>query len=411
MNDPVDVAIVGAGPYGLSLAAHLRHAGVSFRQFGQPMGLWQHKMPRGMYLKSQGFASNLSDPKRTHTLKKFCAATGRPYADYGKPVSLDTFLAYGAWFRREQAPDVEEVLVTDITQRGTGYELALADGNTMRARSVVVATGVEHFPTVPATLSGLPSTVCTHASEHDDLSKLSGRDVVVVGAGQSALESATLLYESGAKVRVIVRAPRVLWNGELLPGRRSLWQRLREPESGLGSGWGTWFYSTQPSLFRHLPENTRVYRARTALGPAGAWWLRARVEGKFPVLVNHEIKAVETTAHGVRLCVKVGGQHDMEMTADHIIAGTGYRPDLGRLRFLNEPLRSRIQTVAGTPAVGPDFQSSVPGLYFIGPLVAPTFGPVMRFVYGADFAVRTVSRPLIASASAARSKAAAGVTK
>jgi len=411
MNDTVDVAIVGAGPYGLSLAAHLRHAGVSVRQFGQPMGLWQHKMPRGMYLKSQGFASNLSDPRRTHTLEKFCAVTGRPYAPYGKPVSLETFLAYGTWFRRELVPNIEEVLVKDITQRGVGYDLTLADGNVASARAVVVATGVEHFAAMPETLSKLPKAVCTHASEHEDLGKLSGRDVIVVGAGQSALETATLLHESGTKVRVIVRAPQVIWNGAQLPGRRPLWERLREPESGLGSGWGTWFYSTKPAVYRHLPEPVRVGRARTALGPAGAWWLRSRVEGKFPVLLNHEIHAAEATGPCVRLGVKVNGKHDVELAADHVIAGTGYRPDLDRLRFLNEPLRSRIDTLAGTPRVGADFQSSVPGLYFIGPLVAPTFGPVMRFVYGSDFAVRSVSRRLIAEASDARPKTVAGVTK
>ena len=114
MSDAVDVAIVGAGPYGLSLAAHLRAAGVSFRQFGQPMHLWRAQMPRGMYLKSQGFASNLSDPAGTHTLAAFCRQTGRPYADYGLPVPLDTFIAYGDWFAAEQASGIEQTMVTSV---------------------------------------------------------------------------------------------------------------------------------------------------------------------------------------------------------------------------------------------------------------------------------------------------------
>ncbi len=82
------------------------------------------------------------------------------------------------------------------------------------------------------------------------------------------------------------------------------------------------------------------------------------------------------------------------MTADHVIAATGYRPDLGRLTFLDEGLRSRLRTVASTPAVNRDYQTSAPGLYVVGPGVAPTFGPVMRFVYGADHAARTVGRRL-----------------
>ena len=145
MTDAVDVAIVGAGPYGLSLAAHLRSAGVSFRQFGHPMHLWRAQMPRGMFLKSQGFASNLSDPDGTHTLGAFCRATGRAYADYGLPVPLDTFVAYGDWFAGQRAGGAEQTLVTGLTRRDGEFTLSLDDGSTAGARQVVLATGVEHF--------------------------------------------------------------------------------------------------------------------------------------------------------------------------------------------------------------------------------------------------------------------------
>src|SRR3954471_16561376 len=111
-GDVVDVAIVGAGPYGLAVAAHLRRAGISFRQFGTPMRLWRMAMPRGMFLKSQGFASNISDPDGTHTLAAFCRQAGHPYADYGLPVALDIFASYGQWFQQELSPDVEDVQVT-----------------------------------------------------------------------------------------------------------------------------------------------------------------------------------------------------------------------------------------------------------------------------------------------------------
>ena len=192
MSDAVEVAIVGAGPYGLSLGAHLRKAGVSVRQFGKPMQLWRDFMPEGMFLKSQGFASNLSDPDHTHTLEAFCKKTGRPYAHYGLPVALDTFVAYGQWFREALVPDIDEVLVTDIAKAGDGFEVTLANSEQVRARKVVVAIGVEAFSYVPEPLSALPSSVCTHAKDHTDLSVFSGQDVIVVGAGQSALETAAL---------------------------------------------------------------------------------------------------------------------------------------------------------------------------------------------------------------------------
>ena len=153
MSDAVEVAIVGAGPYGLSLGAHLRKAGVSVRQFGLPMQLWRDFMPEGMYLKSQGFASNLSDPDHTHTLEAFCKATGRPYRDYGLPVALDTFVAYGQWFREALVPDIDEVLVTDIAKAGDGFEVTLANSEQVRARKVVVAIAPPSSPPNPASCS------------------------------------------------------------------------------------------------------------------------------------------------------------------------------------------------------------------------------------------------------------------
>ena len=405
MSDVVDVAIVGAGPYGLSLAAHLRAAGVDYRHFGLPMQLWRSAMPQGMFLKSQGFASNLSDPGGTHTLEAFCGQTGRPYASYGLPVALDTFVSYGQWFQSGLGLAVEEVLVTSLARLNGGFELTLATGERLAARRVVVAIGVQHFGYVPPPLSSLPSSVCTHSSAHTDLGAFRGREVVVVGAGQSALETAALLHEQGASVQVLAREKKLAWNGVPLALDRPLLQRLKEPESGLGSGWGTWLYSNHPDLFRHLPRSTRVYRARTALGPAGASWLRERVIGQFPVRPGHSVTSAELQDGRVRLGVAADGGTSSELTADHVIAGTGYRTDLTRLQFLDDGLRPALRTLAGSPVVGGDYQSPVAGLYFMGPAVAPSFGPVMRFVFGSRHAATVVARQLARTAGG-RSRAA-----
>lgn len=393
MSDVVDVAIIGAGPYGLSLAAHLQAAGVSYRHFGSPMWLWRQAMPQGMYLKSQGFASNLSDPWGRHTLEAFCQATGHPYKSYGLPVSLENFVNYGQWFQAELDLKVEEVFVTGMLKRADGFELALANDEQFLARRVVLAIGVEHFAYMPRPLSELPAPACTHSSAHTDLSAFRGQEVAVVGAGQSALESAALLHENGATVQVLARRHAIGWNGQPLDPNRPLLKRLREPEAGLGSGWSTWFYSNHPELFRRLPEKTRVSRARTALGPAGATWLRRRVEGQFPVRTGQTVIAASVLDRKVRLQIAGGGP---DVTADHVIAATGYRINLKRLAFLPEAVRSSLRTVGGSAAVGADYQSSVSGLYFIGPSVAPTMGPVMRFVFGSEHAAATVGQALTA---------------
>jgi thioredoxin reductase len=249
--------------------------------------------------------------------------------------------------------------------------------------------------------------MCTHSSAHTDLGAFRGREVVVVGAGQSALETAALLHEQGASVQVLAQENALAWNGEPLALDRPLLQRLKEPESGLGSGWSTWLYSNHPDLFRHLPRSTRVYRARTALGPAGASWLRERVNGQFPVRTGHSITWAKPQDGGVRLGVAAGGTSS-ELAADHVIAGTGYRTDLTRLQFLDDGLRSALRTLAGSPVTGGGYQSSVAGLYFVGPAVAPTFGPVMRFVFGSHHAATVVARQLAGTSGRARAAVAAG---
>jgi thioredoxin reductase len=392
----VEVAIIGAGPYGLSLAAHLSAAGVSYRHLGVPMRLWRGAMPNGMFLKSQGFASNLSDPAGTHTLQAFCHAAGRPYRRYGLPVPLDTFVGYGQWFQSELGLKVDEIAVTAVAQRDDGFELTLADGERFASRTVVAAIGVEHFAYVPEPLAELPASACTHSSAHTDLAAFRGQEVAVVGAGQSALESAALLHEGGASVQVLARRRVIAWNGPPLDPDRPLLRHLREPEAGLGSGWSTWFYSNHPDMFRRLPRRTRVYRARTALGPAGACWLRERVEGRFPVRTGCTVTSATALDGTVRLRLADADPAVREVAADHVIAATGYRINLRRLGFLPDAMLARLRTVGGSAAVGRDYQSSIPGLYFIGPSVAPSMGPVMRFVFGAEHAATTVGRHLAA---------------
>jgi thioredoxin reductase len=395
VSDAVDVAIVGAGPYGLSLAAHLRAAGVKFRQFGRPMHLWRAQMPRGMYLKSQGFASNLSDPGGEHTLAAFCSNSGRPYADYGLPVSLDDFVAYGFWFASREADGLEHTMVTSLTGRDGQFELGLADGRTATARRVVLATGVEHFTHTPRSMSGHESV--RHSSTITEPADFAGQRVAIVGRGQSALECAALLRENGAEVEIITRSPAVAWNKSPLPPDRPLLKRLREPEAGLGSGWSTWFYSQHPGLFRRLPEQTRIFRARTALGPAGASWLRERVDGQIPIRTGQAVDGVRGTADGVSVALVSRGGERSEVRADHVIAATGYRPDLRRLTFIDDELRTGLRTIDRTAAVDAAYQTSIEGMYMIGPAVAPVFGPAMRFVYGSEHAARTVARRLAAT--------------
>jgi pyridine nucleotide-disulfide oxidoreductase len=394
MSEHIDAAIVGAGPYGLSLAAHLRARGVSFRIFGTPMGLWRTCMPRGMYLKSPGFGSSLSSPDGGHTLEAFCASAGLPFAPYGLQMPLSTFADYGLWFARDLVPGVEDIQVTGLSRRDAGFDLVLDGGESVRAGHVVVATGVEHFGVVPDQLAGLPAPACLHSSALTEPADFAGRSVLVLGAGQSALESAALLHENGASVQLVARRRELAWNEPWPPVKRPLPARLRTPASGLGTGYPILAYARYPELFRHRPSATRTDLALSVLGPAGADWLADRVTGQFPVRTGQNLSWAKPDGEGVRLGFDGADGTSGELYADHVIAATGYRTDLRRLTFLDQGLRESLRTLAGTPVVNRGYESSVPGLSFIGPAVAPTFGPVMRFVCGAGFPARAVSRRL-----------------
>jgi thioredoxin reductase len=391
----VDVVIVGAGPYGLSLASHLRARGNPFRIFGSPMQTWRQHMPTGMFLKSEGFASNIDDPNGRFTLRRFCEETGRGYGDYGVPVPLDVFAAYGLWFQQHVVPELEQTDVTRIEKAGSAFVVQLASGETVSCRRVVVATGVSHFAYTPTELAQLPHTLRTHTSEHVSFDVFAGRDVAVVGAGQSALETAALLRERGAAPMVIVRNPYVEWNDYPKPDLQPVVTRVRDPITPLGAGWKLWAYMSFLPTFRLLPAATRVRVVRETLGPAGAWWLRERVEPDVPLLLGHRIVRAEAHEGAVRLELR-NGDRRRELRVDHVIAGTGYRVRLDRLGFLAPELRGELRTVAGAPRLSRYFGSSVRGLFFTGLAAAHTFGPLMRFVCGTGFVSRRVARGLTA---------------
>jgi cation diffusion facilitator CzcD-associated flavoprotein CzcO len=172
-----EVAIIGAGPYGLSIAAHLRSHQVPYRIFGAPVDTWRRHMPAGMALKSDGFASSLSDPRGEGTLAAYCANRGIPYHDTGIPVSLDVFCAYALDFQRRFVPDLDERQVVSLDRLGDGFSIGLDDMETLRAGLVVGATGMTHFGQMPAELAHLPSELVSHSSAHHDLSAFAGRTI------------------------------------------------------------------------------------------------------------------------------------------------------------------------------------------------------------------------------------------
>ena len=386
-----DVAIVGAGPYGLSLAAHLAKAGIRHRVFGHPMHSWREHMPKGMCLKSDGFASNLYDPDGAFTLERFCQEQGLPYQRSGLPIPLETFAAYGVEFQRRMVPQLEQTDIAKIAQYRDGFALTTAAGERVTAGRVILAVGIKHFAYTPPVLAELPGDVATHSSAHGDVSHFRDKTVVVVGAGASAVDFASALADVGAVVHLVGRRERLaFYTPDLEP--RPLRQRVRKPRSGLGLGWKLRFLADAPMTFYRLPKKLRHRIVRRHLGPVPAWFMRDKIESRIPLHLGAQITSVEVVDAKVVLRFNQPGLPNQELIADHVIAATGYRPSVRSLRFIDEAILARIETVEDTPLLSNVFETSVAGLHMVGLASANHFGPVCRFACGAKFTSRHLTQ-------------------
>ncbi|KAB1146650.1 SidA/IucD/PvdA family monooxygenase [Streptomyces luteolifulvus] len=391
--------VIGAGPYGLATAAWLSAAGTPRRVFGEPMECWHANMPTGMYLKSVPAASSISAPEPGYRLEDFRTARGLGPVGDRYPIPLDEMIAYGRWFQERRVPELERQKVRGVEAVDGLFAVTLDSGEEFPAENVVLATGLVPFAYEPPGLNALPAELVSHTSRHRDLTRFSGQRVAVLGAGQSALESAALLHEAGARPTVIVRAESVAFGSPPdsdRPADRPRPERVAKPGSPLGPGWSLLACSYGGGAFRHLPEGLRMRLLHDVLGPSGGWWLRHRVDDRFPVLCRRTVRSVGVEDGAVRLdLVDTDGRTEV-LAADHLLLATGYRVDVDRLGFLAPELRREIRTFRGAPRLSSGFESSVPGLFFTGLAAAPTFGPVLRFVAGTGFAARRVARSVAA---------------
>ena len=383
-----DVVVIGAGPYGLSAGAYLRAAGIEARVFGEPMSFWQNQMPAGMCLRSNWGASHIADPKQELTLDAYCLQRGNHIS---KPIPLDRFVDYGRWYQSQAVQDLERRNVRSIEVDSRGFKVMMADGEEFSARRVVVAAGISVFSSRPAEFANIPSSLASHTSEHNDLLKFKGMNIAVIGAGQSALESAALLKEAGIQVEVLARAKTLNWVGRhaklhhLGLISKMLYSRRDVGPAGLSR------LVAMPYLFRRFPRGFQNRTAYRAIRPAGAAWLLPRITG-IPISLGRRVQSASCNGSQLRLQLDDG----TERFVDHALLATGFKVDVLQYPFLSPSLSQQLRTVNGYPVLKPGLESSVPGLHFVGKPAAWSFGPLLGFVSGAEFAstelVRSMAR-------------------
>ncbi len=381
-----DVAVIGSGPYGLSSAAYLKAEGFKVRVFGEPMTFWADKMPEGMLLRSPRVASTIADPKSAWTLEAFEAATGTaPVA----PLPLKTFVAYGRWFQGHLATEVDSRTVVEVRQENSGFHLTLDSGAGLHCQRVVVAAGIGPFQRKPNAFKDIPSTFASHCYEGARVGEFAGKAVAVIGAGQSALESAALIAEAGGNVEIIARLPILRWIGQhpwlhrLGPISKLLYSEHDVGPAGISR------LVAAPTVVAKLPIGLRDKIRKRAVRPAGSQWLRPRLSS-VQVTNGRTVQSAVLAGDKVRLELDDGTTR----MVDHVLMGTGYDVDIERYNFLSPDLLARIDRLDGYPQLGPGFTTSVSGLHFIGATAARSFGPLLYFVAGTKFASTHLTRHL-----------------
>jgi hypothetical protein len=388
------VAVIGAGPYGLSTAAHLRHAGAQVRVFGDVVGFWREHMPEGMLLRSRVRSTHIADPEGKPTIERFEAETGRPVR---RPsLRLEEFIAYAEWFQRRWVPDVDSRKVERLDRADGRFALRLDDGTQEDATHVVVAAGLAPFPHRPRPFADLPPSLVSHSMDLREPRTMAGKRVLVVGRGQSALESAALLKEGGAEVELLVRTVDLRWLPEEDAPPQGLRDRLPMPPTDVG-GFASGWVAAAPDVYRRLPKGLGAPLSWRCIRPAGSAWLRPRLAD---VPMTMEVNASGAARENGR--VRVDLSDGSTRTVDHVLLGTGYDIDISKYRFITERLADSIETAHGYPVLGPGFESSIPGLHFVGAPAAPSFGPLMRFVVGTWYAAPGVAAGVLGTGRGAR---------
>jgi FAD-dependent urate hydroxylase len=379
--------IIGSGPFGLSIAAHLKAQKIPSLIFGKPMEFWR-KMPPGMYFKSSRGALTISDPAGLYTFDRFCKKYDIPIQGQ---VPLQVFLKYSEWFQQQTEPNIDQTYVKLLAKDGEDFHLELADGRSAKTSRVVVATGLTSFAHIPDFASHLPPPLASHTEQHADFSAFKGKDVVVVGSGQSAFEAAALLHEAEARIELIARGP-IIWIDRRLYRYTGPAKRLFYAPSDIGPAGISWIVAF-PQFYRLLPEKTRIALDARSVRPAVAQWMRPRVKGC--VTITPHTSIVSATEQGEKVCLKLSD--GTARLIDHIILGTGYKPNVQALTFIDPSLCQQVLERNGYPFLNKWHESSVPHLYFVGSLSGYDFGPLCRHIIGSQAPARQITRHIVSA--------------
>ena len=375
-----DLLIIGAGPFGLALAAQAQRDQIEHLIVGKPMEFWRSNMPKGMFLRSA--CDWHLDPQNVHTIEAYLQSQGKTSKDV-EPLSLDFYLTYTDWFQKQKNIQPQPVYIERLDFSNEHFIATAANGDVINAKNVVLAPGFKHFANIPEDLKAkLPAGSFQHTCDYVDFSDAANNRYLIIGGRQSAFEWAALLLEAGA-------AAVHLSHRHASPAFAvAEWSWIKPLVDNMVE---------DPNWFRRLSQKEKDdisyhmwSEGRLKIEP----WLESRLR-------NERVKVWPQTEI-VSCVVNESGEFEVRLTngeaitVDKVVLATGYKVDIARLPILAAGnLLERIETRNGFPVLDDHFETSVPGLFITSMPAMQDFGPFFGFTNSVRTSARLICRRLM----------------